>query len=121
MSDSKSLTVTRHLPVKLTNQEKNEKNDSLVRTINDLERLEDNFTMLKDQHKANVKSRQVAIRELSHDLGNGFVMRPVACEQMVNLITNEMETRRSDTGELFEKRALTVDEMKHYASKNGKP
>jgi len=115
MTDHKALTITRHLQCPLTPAEKFEKHEQLVQTLNDLERLEENFAMLKEQHKANVKSRQCSIKELSHDLGAGFVMRPIACEQVPDLPTNRMLTKRLDTGEQIDERALTVDELKRAA------
>lgn len=98
MNDSKTLTITRHLQVPLTGPEKSEKSEELVRTINDLERLEENFAMLREQHKANVKSRTVTIKGLSHDLGAGYVMRPVSCVQTIDLVTNRLITTRAADG-----------------------
>lgn len=60
--------VTKHIPVPLTPRERQEKSEELVRTLNDLERLQEHFALLKEQHKATVKNRQLTIRELSHDL-----------------------------------------------------
>ena len=57
MSQTKALTITRYLQVPLTSSEKSEKSEELVRTLNDLERIEEHFGELKEQHKANVKSR----------------------------------------------------------------
>jgi hypothetical protein len=111
-TDPHALTITRHLAVPLTLPEKNEKQEALVKTLNDLERLEDNFVALRDQHKANVTNRKLTIRELSHDLGNNFVMRPVSCEQIVDLEKNRILVKRLDTGAEVDERALTVEEMK---------
>jgi len=115
MTDHKSLTITRHLQCPMTPAEKSEKHEQLVRTLNDLERIEEHFAGIREQHKANVKSRQVTIKELTHDLGAGFVMRPIACEQVPDLPTNRMLTKRMDTGEQIDERALTVDELKRLA------
>lgn len=80
----KALTITKHFACPLTESEKQDKHDELVRTINDLRRIEEHFAGIKEQHKANVKSREVKINELSQELGNGYVMRPsvkrLACE-----------------------------------------
>lgn len=116
-TEETGLTTTRHLPAPLTAAEKNEKHEQLVRTINDLKRLEENFALLKEQHKANVKARTTSINELSQDLGAGFVMRPISCAQEVDLNRNRMITRRLDTHEQVDERALTADEIKHWAKK----
>lgn len=111
-----SLTITKHLKVPLTGAEKTEKHEQLVRTFNDLKRLEANFALLKEQHKANVKARQRDIEQLTEDLGAGFVMRPIACEQTVDLDRNKMVTTRIDTGEVIDERALTADEIKAFTA-----
>ena len=111
MIENKSLTITRHLQVPLTGPEKSEKSEELVQTLNDLERLEEHFTLLREQHKANVKARTGTIKGLSHDLGAGYVMRPVSCEQTIDLVMNRLITTRVDTGMVIEDRVLTVEEM----------
>lgn len=118
-TETKAVTLTKHLAVTLTQAEKSEKNEALVKTLNDLERLEDNFVALRDQHKANVTNRKLTIRELSHDLGNGYVMRPVSCEQIVDLEKNRILIKRLDTGAEVEERAMTKDEM--IAARSKKP
>jgi hypothetical protein len=119
-TDTKAMTITRHLAVPLTVPEKNEKQEALVKTLNDLERLEDNFVALREQHKANVTNRKLTIRELSHDFGNNFVMRPVSCEQIVDLEKNRILIKRLDTGAEVEERSMTKDEMAEARRPNNK-
>ena len=85
-----------------------------MRTLNDLKRLQEHFTLLQEQHKATVKARNQTINTLSQDLGAGFLMRPVSCEEVVDLATNRMVVKRLDTGEQIEERAMTLDEIKHF-------
>ena len=66
--------------------------------------------MLKQQHKATVKSRELTIRELSHDLKDNYVMRSVACEERLDLETNTLTTTRLDTHDLVDTRPLTDEE-----------
>lgn len=109
---SKGLTITRHLPVPLTSTEKTEKHEELVRTITDAKRLEKHFALLKEQHKANMKARETRVDELTEELSQGFVMRPIACEQIPDLSQHRMVVKRLDTGETVEERALTAEEVK---------
>lgn len=100
----------KHVAVPLTPRERQEKHDELVRTLNDLQRLRDHFALLKKQHKATVESRELTIRELSHDLKDNYVMRSVSCEERPDLDAGTMTTTRLDTGELLDTRPLTEDE-----------
>ena len=92
--------------IPLTDTEKSDKQEELVRTLNDLDQLEEHYEQLKDQHPATVKARKLTIKTLSHDLGHGFTMQKVACNQHINLARNVLITTRIDTNEVIEERCL---------------
>lgn len=102
--------LMKHVAVPLTPRERQEKSDELVRTLNDLKRLQEHYALLKEQHKATGKNRQLTIRELSHDLKDNYVMRPVACEQRLDIESNTMTTTRLNSGEMIDTRPLTEEE-----------
>lgn len=67
-----------------------------------------------------MKSRELTIRELSHDLKDNYVMRSVACEERLHLETSTMTTTRLDTGDFVDTRPLTEEERASALAAQGR-
>lgn len=68
-----ALTITKHIACPLSESEKRDKHDELVRTLNDLRRIEEHFAGIKEQHKAKYKLPSLHYGKLTANGRQGFL------------------------------------------------
>lgn len=117
MSESNAVTITRHLPKKLDSYRKNALADEMALQRMEEIRITDHLKHVTESLKVMIKEAQKKQNIAASAIHQGFEMEDIACEQRVDLDRNKMVTIRLDTLMDVEERALTVDEMKHYANK----
>lgn len=110
MTDSKSLTITRHLPVKLDMFRKQALHDIAHTEFMEQERLALHLKNVTDSIKGMIKISVKKQADAAHAIHNGFEMLEVSCEQKIE--GGHMVTYRLDTGDKVEERALTVEELR---------
>lgn len=102
--------IIRHIPVPLTDAEKNELHDEMCAYVVDRDRLKDLLDEFNKKHEEIIKSREAKISENAATLHAGHVMRPISCQQEIDLTLNYIKVTRIDTGEILEDRAMTAQE-----------
>ena len=117
MTNPTALTVTRHLPVKLCQYRERALHTKMVDAKMEELRISEHLKNVTDSLKARIKEEQKRQNDAARALHAGFEYVPVACEHRVELANNKMVTFRTDTCETVDERALTADEIKHYANK----
>lgn len=110
MNESKAVTITKHLPVKIDQYRERALNTQMVDGRMEEIRVTDHLANVSASLKATIKDSQKKQTDAARALHAGFEMCPVSCEQ--KLEGQHMVTYRLDTGEKIDERALTVEERK---------
>lgn len=114
MSETKAVTITRHLPVKLDQYRKNALAEEQAMQRMEEMRVTDHMKRVTESLKVNIKEAQKRQNQCALAISQGFEMAEVSCEQKVDLEKNKLVTYRLDTGVQVDERALTVEEMREY-------
>lgn len=115
-----AVTITVQLPVKLDSFRTTALHNAMVDGRMEEMRITEHLKNVSDSLKTQIKEQQKKQTDAARALSAGFEYKPVSCEHRVELEQNKMVTVRLDTGEAFDERALTADEIKHYSGKKGK-
>ncbi len=102
--------ITRELAVELTETEKTAKGQSIARTLEHIDELEQEK---KDRTRdlANIiKGERLVAKKLARQLREGKEIRPVECTEDLDFRIGVAHLKRNDTGEVIETRPLRVDE-----------
>lgn len=83
------------------------------------ERLTLHLKQVNKSVKLLIEETQKKQSDSRHAIHQGFEMQEVGIEKKVE--GDKMVTYRMDNGMVVRERALTVDELKHFSAKNGKP
>lgn len=119
MTETKALTLTKHLLVKLDMYRETALNHQMRDSTMEEERIAAHLKNVTDSLRSSIKEHAKKRVIAASALSQGFEMMPVSCEQKIE--AEKMVTYRLDTNEKVDERALTADEIKHYRTKNGKP
>ena len=117
MSDNAVATITKQCPVKLDQYREKQFQNQMVDARMEELRISEHLKNVQESLKAKIKEEQKRQNDAARALHAGFEYVPVACEHRVELANNKMVTFRTDTCETVDERALTADEIKHYANK----
>lgn len=117
-TETKAVTITLHLPVKLDSYRKQALHDIAHAEFLEQERLAVHLKNVTDSVKGMIKVSYKKQADANHDLKNGFEMKEVSCEQRIE--NDHMVTYRLDTQEKVDERALTVEELREVRKKTGK-
>lgn len=104
------VLITKHISKKMSDARRRELSDELARTINDRNRIAEQQKLIQEQGRAILKLREKTITELAEQIEQGIEMEPVSCRIECDVTTNTVLTRRVDTGEILESRAMLPDE-----------
>jgi len=104
------VTVTKHLPIALSAERREELLAQLVEDTNEYNRLERIRKEIGDEQGKMMKKRRTSATACADMLVQGVEMLPVPCEQLVDLTKNSMTVRRLDNKEIVSERALTGEE-----------
>lgn len=102
--------VTRVLPVKLSDKEIQAAGEKLAELELDLQRAKEEAAGIAAQFRERKKALAENIAKTSRVVDEGQEDRPIVCEMVPDYRRNVMEVVRTDTDEVVEDRALTVDE-----------
>jgi molecular chaperone GrpE (heat shock protein) len=120
MSDSKALTITRHLPVKLDVYRKQALHDVENAEFIEQERLAVHLKNVTDSIKGMIKTSYKKQADAAHAIHNGFEMAAVICRQEIDLRANKVRVIREDTGETVEDRPLNAHEREQESKPSPK-
>lgn len=112
MKQPTGLTVTRHLPVALTDGRKLALLDELSANVQEYNRLEKHKTEMVNATTKAMKHRKSEMDKISQTVAQGIEMQPVACSKEIDYIHDRITIRRIDTGAIIEDRALDEEDMK---------
>lgn len=121
MDDSKELTVTRHLPVKLDAYRKNALGDQLAQHRMEELRVSEHLKQVQQSLRAMITELQKKQNVAASAISQGFEMLEVACVQEVDLERRVMITRRMDTMATVDERVLLPEELKQHQRNQRKP
>lgn len=102
--------VTKILPVKLTPDEMTSLALRMAEIHGEIGSIEAEKKEKASAYKARIEERRGEMRNISHSLIIRSEMRDVECLESFVFVTNSVETRREDTGDLIERRAMTLQE-----------
>lgn len=112
------VTVTKHLPIALSPDRRDELHAQLVEDTNEYDRLERIRKEIGDEQAKMMKKRRISAKACAEMLAQGVEMLPVQCEQIVDVSKNSITVRRLDTKDVVSERALTADEREEFTKKN---
>ncbi len=103
-------SLTKPLPVKLTDAEVLKYGRDAARAISDKERIESDFDSVKAEYKGNIAEQQAIVSKLSPRIHSGIETREVECEEEKNWNNSTVTLRRLDTDEVIDCRPMREDE-----------
>lgn len=106
------LTITRHLPVPLTDKRKVELLDELSAHVNEHNRLEKHKKELVDNITKAMRHRKGEIDKISQTVAQGMEIKPIACQKEIDYLNGRIIVTRIDTSEILEDRELSEEDMK---------
>ena len=112
MSETKAVTITKHLPVKLDQYKRNILTDKAALQHDLSISLGLKLAQMKKSFEGEIKKAEQERHVALTTLHQGFEMLEVSCEQKVE--GDRLVTYRVDTGEQVEERALTVQEATEF-------
>ena len=112
------VTVTKHLPIALSAERREELHAQLVEDTNEYDRLERIRKEIGDAQAQMMKKRRASAKACAEMLAQGVEMLPVPCEQIVDLSKNSMTVRRLDNKDIVSERALTGEEREELTKSN---
>ena len=115
MSDTKDLTLTRHLPVKLDQYRLNVLRDQAANANALSKSLTEKLEQLKKGYQGEIKKAEQERHVALDTIHKGFEMQEVAIEERPDLERNVMITTRLDTMEqLKPDRPMTPEEIRFH-------
>jgi len=110
MRNARASIRNLRLPCKLTAEEHIARAMELAKAVTRQRETEDEKRLAVSGYREEIVSQTKRIRELSAVVAMGEEHREVAVEMEVDYKANSVRTRRVDTNEIIEERALSVDE-----------
>jgi len=110
---------TRELPVKLTAAELQARGALIGQKMGILLRIELQAAAAKDHYKAEATRTRKEIEQLGEVLEKGTEVREVECEVVLNWHDATRDTRRTDTGDVVDSRALSPKERQQELFRQG--
>lgn len=115
-----AVTITRHLPVKLTDGRRLALGCELAEQRYEERKQTEYLDNIKKAIQSKIKEAQHRQNIAAEGIHQGFEMLEVSCEQRPDLDKNKLVTYRLDTNEKVDERALTADEIRFHSSKKVK-
>lgn len=109
-----SDTFTRRLYCPLTDGEKMIRGNELASRMEERERIEDEFTGVKQTFKERLTGVSNAITELKQIVLEGREKREVECFTVNDFENDRVVVRRLDTNEVVEQRRMTPEERQAF-------
>ena len=106
-----SETVTRYLPVKLTEDEITERGRTIAERLKKKSGLEAEKAGITRSFGEQIKDINGEIKALSDSISKGEELRPVKCSERLDTANKTYRLRRNDTGEIVEERPMTKGEL----------
>jgi hypothetical protein len=100
----------RSLPVNLSDDEKEQRTQDLIRRLDVVEDIEEKRKATNDEYKSQIKRELVNISTLRRELKQGYTMEEVKCEDNVDWGNGVVITRRTDNYEVVSEREITETE-----------
>ncbi|HKW13831.1 MAG TPA: hypothetical protein VJS69_05035 [Candidatus Krumholzibacteria bacterium] len=110
MIDTKALTITEHLPVKIDSFREKALSNQIRESTMEEERIATHLKNVTESLRSSIKENQKKRVIAAAALTQGFEMQPVSCEQKIE--GDNLVTYRLDTGAVVRERALSVEEMR---------
>lgn len=104
-------TVTRKLPCALNDKELAKAGKDLASTMGKVNILEEEKKTVDSRIKGDIGLLEEAITKLRDMLNSGTEERDVKCEEVTDYRAGEVRVTRLDTGETFQKRNMSKDEV----------
>lgn len=104
------MTIKRELRCKLTPEEANTKTANMLALMEDITKLESEKKAKAKMYADLIKEKKKRRDEYASDVRTGTERRQVECEEIADYRTNRVETKRLDTGEIIDTRAMTAKE-----------
>lgn len=110
MPEVKKYPFTKNLKVALTKDEVLSAAESLARTLDELNSLEDDKKSLTDSFKAKITEAEARATQFKAKVRDKYEWRPVDCEETRDPTEGTVVVVRLDTNETIEDRKMTYDE-----------
>ena len=110
--DPMGITITRHLPIPLTEKRKLQLLDELSSHITVAKQLEKLKKDSADSYAKSIKQHWGERDSIAETVAQGVEMQPVACRKEIDYIHGRMTIIRLDTGEILEDKALEEEDLK---------
>lgn len=108
--NGQAATVVRALPVKLTDEQIQKCGEKLAEMEIDLQSTRELAAAAATKYRERKKALAESIATVSQQINDGQEQRPATCELRPDYKRNTMEVVRTDSNEVVETRALTLDE-----------
>jgi len=100
----------RDLICKLEDDEVRARGQALADTLVEIDRAEENFKVLRAEHKETLEALHLAKNDLKRSIRDKQETRSVTCEDQHDDVAFKVYTVRRDTGEIVAERAMTMQE-----------
>lgn len=107
---TRTTKETRLLPVQLTNDEQLAAGKKLAESVRTLTNCQAQAKSAASQFKAKIDEMQAKINGLQILISDGYELRNVPCENVMDYTDVTVRVTRLDTAEIVEERKLTEDE-----------
>lgn len=119
-NDIETRRLTKLLKVMFAVKERLGMGDQMANAVRNIKQAQEELKSVKAQYDSKIKQFEAEIANMSERLNSGWEMRSVECEEIKDFQTGNVITRRIDTGERIEERAMTFEERQQELPFNGK-
>ena len=100
----------RSLPVPLTEEQKEQRTQDLIRRLDVIEEIEERKKASNDEYKSQVQREIVTCGQLRRELKQGYTMEEIKCDDIMDWAGGVVTTIRLDTKEVVSEREITETE-----------
>lgn len=102
--------ITKKVPVPVTDEEKIAMSHKLAQMLCERERINGEKAAACEGWNKEIREIDKRSKQLAKAIHTGKDERDVECEEVMVFETNTVQTKRVDTGEIVDQRAMTADE-----------
>lgn len=118
MSDTTTIPAgseIKLLPVRLTDQERNDYARALAEEVKNLDDAEENKKEVTKTLGDAIKAQKLVVNALTRKVTNGVEYREISCTILRDLRNRVILTERDDTMEIIDRRPMTRAEVAEFA------